>query len=462
MALLRWSLVVSVLFVFAGMAKAEIYTIEQACQGDSVLYQDGMCICRGTGEAFDPRVEPDEIKLCQYAERLKAFCQDPSGYLEYRSDRCYCKKTRAYLTGAINTALEGSRSLSEVSLLHEWDKALSTLEKKKSDCLAASQAISLYLQLGYPEGTIQEVFPSGDLAALHKAWKGLPKITRDQDPGAKTVKITQKVAGSYGGWIYRIQNRKGSPQNWAVDVTDHPGEQGTPILGVKELGPILGEFFGFKLIHDHLIEFPDVTELNARIDRMNQLILESRQKTKSSSIDGNREPNTGLIKVHFFEAPEGAVDVDTYLRKFFKEGMIPVATAGADGDQTYLMHDLGLHVAAFLLIPNRVMNLVKMQAQFIFEFESFMAEKSPGEFSDPQFKRVLQKIRLSKVMDIDFGSAAYLYRTDFRTEVPSLPGISGSLFQTTVRVLMGSAGRTSSLSHSSVREYFQSIDKNFD
>jgi hypothetical protein len=351
-----------------------------------------MCVCKATHLAFNPfsRAGANEKEICEYTTRLKQLCSDPEHFLKYVfPDRCYCEKTRTYLTRALIPSFYFTHGRSPALFTEEkdWNGVQVKIEK----CRQQSRALQAF----------EQGSPSAAETPLKELLKTLPGSILDRDPGAKTVKIAGARTGDHGGRRFIIIKR--SPRVPWHDHHDYPNEQADPRFGSQVLGPILGGFLGYQILNEHEVTIPDLIEIHLGVEALNQ-----RLSLGDSSWNHPWGNLNTPIKIQFYSA-DGVVLPRLYLSRFANDAQFPVALfPESSDDQTSFMHDATYHVTGLILTPPPVIEWARAQVRALFEFERYFRQQNPSESKRLMFQSVFSKIFTARALQIDSGSAQVL------------------------------------------------------
>jgi hypothetical protein len=391
-----------------------------ACNADYLRVEDGICVCQATQRKFNPfnPAERLEKSICKYTTHVKQACADPEGFLAYvYPDRCYCQKTRTFLTEPLSTSdsLAQSRYVpvggriayyrdGGMEETYSWDVFFMSLQQRVDQCIQSSQAI-----VAFEKRLETHAWDPG----LEKIFNALPKHIQDRDAGAKTTKVSAIKKGKHGGQSLVVTKRSASPE-W-YDESDRPDIQGDPHFAVQAFHDILGKFFGYRVDSEHAVRLPDELEIQGALSKLNQHIR--------SAPDLNDLPDwkhawgdvNGPVQTEFYSSAQGTVTPRIYLQKFAYQNQFPIAAFHAQADQTVFMHDTTYHVPGMVLAPSSLIEDARAQVRALLEFEAFFRERHPVEAKKAKFTSLLYKIILHRAISLDLGSAtAFLVgRKDF-------------------------------------------------
>ncbi len=150
------------------------------------------------------------------------------------------------------------------------------------------------------------------------------------------------------------------------------GEQGTTLAADKG--------FGLRMLNSRKLLVPTVEVLNARIDRLNQILPSDRQ-----------------IGIKFYSA-DGKVDRFEFLRRFALEGMLPISETSGE----LLIHDFSYHVPS-LLAPPELIRSWRLKVRLAIDLFDYIKSKNP---SDRGYELIEEKIlsQVSKSLDYANGN----------------------------------------------------------
>ena len=191
---------------------------------------------------------------------------------------------------------------------------------------------------------------------FHKLPKDITP-TRDvqQTNAARTVKIVGTQKGKHGSQLF-VFRQKWGVQKWE-DYGDPVGQQGNPRDAFNALGPVVGPFFGFKKIDEITYTIPSLEEFEKARAQINQ-----------------GEP---LVLGHGFNVSGQLLDLDGYLNAFTKDYGLPISSVLESGDQTYLFHDVGLHLSGLVVTPPRLMKRLKSIVEIDANFQNYLRAEKP-------------------------------------------------------------------------------------
>jgi hypothetical protein len=165
-----------------------------------------------------------------------------------------------------------------------------------------------------------------------------------------------------------------SQENQWDNRADTPGEQGNPHFGAK-IASMLGLDLGFG--YDGEIPLvPDFKTFTKKLAKISK-------------------------DVSFFEVDKAFTGRE-YLENFIR-GRHPIARIEANKDVTYFLHDMNFHALAFMLLPEPIRELSKLQTYYLLDFIDDFSTKN-AEINKPQFKLMMQKLIEDQVGRIDVGS----------------------------------------------------------
>jgi hypothetical protein len=191
--------------------------------------------------------------------------------------------------------------------------------------------------------------------------------------------------GHNGGQIYTVK-RKSIQIPWLSDASSHHAAlQGDPRWFINTFGNKGAETFGFKQIDDLTLEIPDAIEISRSIDLINERMSHQRLA----------QP----IAIHFYPSPQERVPVDEYLTRWAQEGSLPLAERHMS-----MIHDTSYHVPS-ILIPPRLVELSRLQTQYLLDFVKFLRERIPFEKHPPSFENDIFELKMRRLSQIDEGTA---------------------------------------------------------
>lgn len=400
---------------------ADPQTLEEACQGEGLKIDGGLCRCEATKRRFNPLFETDEKVLCEYTTQLKKICTDDPGSGEkfltwVFPDRCYCKVTRDNLSEAVRSDDEdGRRTKGDVFYgypeMKSLKSVLDSVQSRVDECKVKSRAILAHHQTASESGcslpTVTSVVEhfTEEAESIEKILARIPDHELDQRPGARTVLVTGTTDGNHGGRILQVSKRTESV-HWE-NMDDVPDVQGSPEYGAFILGPTLSRYFGYSRLEagKQYVTMPDFKEIQGAERKLNDAIhaLNAAQASSGSGDHAWGDPQ-GPISTRFYDALPGTVTPKSYLKKFADDNEFPVGTLHLDGEQLVYMHDASFHVPSMLLNPPSFIEAARTQIRSLFEFEDYFKRKHPEFSKDVEVVHFFSRVYLARALQIDNGS----------------------------------------------------------
>jgi hypothetical protein len=155
--------------------------------------------------------------------------------------------------------------------------------------------------------------------------------------------------GKHGGNLMTILAKK----SWSDDRKDFSEHgEGDLVLDLRFYPTVLGkegsEFFGYKILSDKTSQMPDVDEVNGAIERFNS---------------GLNEKDPLRIGIQLYRSPVTFGTPETYVRRFGREGKIPISMKKR---QHY--HDMSGHALEGFFFDSRIVQTARNRANLWLDF----------------------------------------------------------------------------------------------
>lgn len=396
-----------ILFLSILLCSLSIRIAFATCTGPDFESKNGLCQCKATKRTFHPLIEPNEEILCRYAAALRSICTDQNEFLAHNTfaERCYCKKTRTWLSQPVRYLEDASRAVptywindKKKTLPKDFDEIFAEITSKITGCLETSKAISSYEKQWSPGSfySFNRETSQVDTAVLYPLYHSL----LDQDPGGVTIKsdLKQIVPGKHGGkWVF-ITLRQGTNQ-WG-DYSDYPDTQGDFHFPMIHLGDTLASFYGFTNKDINTIQAPDIIEVNNATKSINREILSHLKEGDQRTYEETKIP------LAFYPVPSGeSLAPREYLKNIAFNAGFPVGALEPD-DQAMFFHDMGSHVPCGIRIPPELFQFSQEQLKALFDFEEFLLKEVPTVAKNKLTKYMFKQIYLFRTLQWDLGSVA--------------------------------------------------------